>query len=152
MSTIFVSHQFIQTALDEQPHKNKTCHAIDGVPIAGHAPSFPVEKIGLLPRKNGSWTRRRSVGRSWGLKRLRIGMKWCSRNIRDHVDSERVKLTAFCIAAIATLPRTSFPDNNFASCLLPFQLILRRWNLSSSHQPRHAASRGRLEVGSKNQK
>ena len=29
-----------------------------------------------------------------------------------------VKLTAFCIAAIATLPRTSFPDNNFASCLL----------------------------------
>ena len=31
-------------------------------------------------KKNGSWTRRRSVGRSWGLKRLRIGMKWCSRN------------------------------------------------------------------------
>ena len=29
-----------------------------------------------------------------------------------------MKLTAFCIAAIATLPRTSFPDNNFASCLL----------------------------------
>ena len=28
------------------------------------------------------------------------------------------KLTAFCIAAIAALPRTSFPDNNFASCLL----------------------------------
>ena len=26
--------------------------------------------------------------------------------------------TAFCKAAIATLPRTSFPDNNFASCLL----------------------------------
>ena len=27
-------------------------------------------------------------------------------------------MTAFSIAAIATLPRTSFPDNNFASCLL----------------------------------
>ena len=37
---------------------------------------------------------------------------------RGHLDSERVKLTVICTAEIATLPRTSFPDNNFASCLL----------------------------------
>ena len=30
---------------------SKTDHHIDGVPNAGHATSFPVEKIGLLPRK-----------------------------------------------------------------------------------------------------
>ena len=33
-------------------------------------------------------------------------------------------MTAFCIAAIATLPRTSFPDNNFASFLFrSFRII-----------------------------
>ena len=36
---------------------------------------------------------------------------------RGHLDSEQVKFTVICIAAIATLPRTSFQDNNFASCL-----------------------------------
>ena len=88
-------------------------------PHSGHAPSLPVEKIDLLPPKSGSWTRRRSASRSWGLKRLRIGMKRCSTNFsRPCRYSERAKLTTFCIAPITTLPRTSFPDNNFASCLL----------------------------------
>ena len=40
------------------------------------------------------------------------------KTFRGHLDSERVKLTVICTAEIATLPRTSFPDNNFASCLL----------------------------------
>ena len=46
------------------------------------------------------------------------GENCAQETFQGHLDSERLKLTAICTAAIATLPRTSFPDDNFASCLL----------------------------------
>ena len=52
----------------------------------------------------------------WNLPKS--GENCAQKTFRGHLDSERVKLTVICTAAIATLPRTSFPDNNFASCLL----------------------------------
>ena len=51
----------------------------------------------------------------WNLPKS--GENCAQKTFRGHLDSERVKLTVICTAAIATLPRTSFPDNNFASCL-----------------------------------
>ena len=52
---------------------------------------------------------------------LRIRRKSAREFFRGHLDSERVKFTVICTAGIAhaTLLRTSFPDDNFANCLLP---------------------------------
>ena len=52
----------------------------------------------------------------WNLPKS--GENCAQKTFRGHLDSERVKFTVICTAAIATLPRTSFPDNNIASCLL----------------------------------
>ena len=98
---------------------SKTDHPIDGVPNAGHATSFPVEKIGLLPRKKMCLELAEAlqeVRERWGISES--GENCAQETFRGHLDSKRLKLTAICTAAIATLPRTSFPDDNFASCLL----------------------------------
>ena len=51
---------------------------------------------------------------------------YAQETFQGHLDSERAKLTAISTAAIATLPRASFPKNNFASCLLWYGDLVRR--------------------------
>ena len=58
----------------------------------------------------------KQIARVWNFSKS--GGNCARATFRGHLNSERVKLTTICTAAIATLPHTSFPDNNFASCLL----------------------------------
>ena len=100
-----------------------------GFPLAGHAPSFLSRKSAFFPEKM-----RLELGEALQIDRERwnlpkSGENCAQKTFRGHLDSEQVKLTVICTAAIATLPRTSFPDNNFASCLLNLIMTGGMWLL-----------------------
>ena len=94
-------------------------------PFLSKGPAFFPEKMRLELAEVLQLDRER-----WNLPKS--GENCAQKTFRGHLDSERVKLTVICTAAIATLPRTSFPDNNFASCLFDLpQTELSRYMIIS---------------------
>ena len=108
------------------------------LPSSSIGPSFPVENIDFLSRKNNAPEGAKSAKRR---EKKKLPKRMClelaeapqmdrefgnfsesggncaQEKFGGNLDSQRVKLTAICMAVIPTLPRISFPDNNFVSCL-----------------------------------
>ena len=91
--------------------------SIDGVWLPAVHRRFLSKGLAFFPEKM-CLELTEAAGSLGALEFLRIWRNCAQEVFRGYLDSELLKLTAICTDAIATLPRTSFPDDKFASCLL----------------------------------
>ena len=121
----------------KKERKKKDAHSFKGTrqatwstaaPLRAVQPRFLSKRLAFVPEKMclELAAALQEVGERWSF--YESGGNCAQETFRGHLDSERVKLTVICTASIATLPRTSFPDDNFASCLFTWEHYHQNWN------------------------